>query len=77
MRVSLQDGSKEGRAGGEDHLVGLDLKYLQSKIRYLGGNARGKYLGGWNSCRISSRIFAIQLGDAVFERGIKARCNTL
>ena len=77
MRVSPQDGSEKGRAGREDHLVGLDLKYLQSKIRYLGGITCGKYLGGWNSCRISSRMFAIQLGDTVFERGIKARCNTL
>ena len=40
--VSLQDGSKEGRAGGEDHLVGLDLKQLQLKISYLRDTTRGK-----------------------------------
>ena len=29
--ISLQDGTKEGRAGGEDHFVGLDLVFVADK----------------------------------------------
>ena len=42
MWISLQDGTKEGRAGGEDHLVGLDLKKFQWRIRYLEDDKHAK-----------------------------------